>query len=96
MPPTHEAEARAALDAAERLRPDAILLDIGLPRLNGFEVCRRIREQPWGKDVVVIALTGWGQEVDRRRSQESGFDHHIVKPVEHATLVKLLERDDRG
>ena len=86
----------AALDAAERLRPDAILLDIGLPRLNGFEVCRRIREQPWGKDVVVIALTGWGQEVDRRRSQESGFDHHIVKPVEHATLVKLLERDDRG
>ncbi len=86
----------AALDAAERLRPDTILLDIGLPRLNGFEVCRRIREQPWGKDVVVIALTGWGQEVDRRRSQESGFDHHIVKPVEHATLVKLLERDDRG
>ena len=85
----------AALDAAERLRPDTILLDIGLPRLNGFEVCRRIREQPWGKDVVVIALTGWGQEVDRRRSQESGFDHHIVKPVEHSTLVKLLERDDR-
>jgi CheY-like chemotaxis protein len=86
----------AALDAAERLRPDTILLDIGLPRLNGFEVCRRIREQPWGKEIVVIALTGWGQEVDRRRSQESGFDHHIVKPVEHATLVKLLERDDRG
>jgi signal transduction histidine kinase/ActR/RegA family two-component response regulator len=86
----------AALDAAERLRPDVILLDIGLPRLNGFEVCRRIRQQPWGKDVVVIALTGWGQEVDRRRSHESGFDHHIVKPVEHETLVKLLERDDRG
>ncbi len=85
----------AALDAAERLRPDTILLDIGLPRLNGFEVCRRIREQPWGKGIVVIALTGWGQEVDRRRSHESGFDHHIVKPVEHATLVKLLERDDR-
>jgi signal transduction histidine kinase len=86
----------AALDAAERLRPDVILLDIGLPRLNGFEVCRRIRQQPWGKDVVVIALTGWGQEVDRRRSHESGFDHHIVKPVEHEALVKLLERDDRG
>jgi signal transduction histidine kinase/CheY-like chemotaxis protein len=80
----------AALEAAERLRPDVILLDIGLPKVNGFEACRRIRERPWGKDMVLIALTGWGHEIDRRRSQESGFDHHIVKPVEHAALVKLL------
>jgi CheY-like chemotaxis protein len=58
--------------------------------VNGFEACRRIRERPWGKDMVLIALTGWGHEIDRRRSQESGFDHHIVKPVEHAALVKLL------
>jgi signal transduction histidine kinase len=85
----------AALEAAERLRPDVILLDIGLPRMNGFEACRQIRQQPWGQDVVIIALTGWGQDGDRRRSQESGFDHHIVKPVEHATLVELLERDWR-
>jgi signal transduction histidine kinase/CheY-like chemotaxis protein len=79
-----------AVEAAERLRPDVILLDIGLPRMNGFEACRQIRQRPWSKDVVIIALTGWGQDVDRRRSQESGFDHHVVKPVEHAALVKLL------
>ena len=89
---THVAhDGLAAIDAAERLRPDVILLDIGLPKVNGFEACRQIRQRPWGKDVVIIALTGWGQDVDRRRSQESGFDHHIVKPVEHAALVKLLE-----
>jgi signal transduction histidine kinase/ActR/RegA family two-component response regulator len=79
-----------AVDAAERWRPDVILLDIGLPRMNGFEACRQIRQRPWSKDVVIIALTGWGQDVDRRRSQESGFDHHVVKPVEHAALIKLL------
>ena len=80
----------AAVEAADRLRPDVVLLDIGLPKVNGFEACRRIRQRPWGKNMVMIALTGWGQDVDRRRSQESGFDHHIVKPVEHAALVKLL------
>jgi signal transduction histidine kinase/ActR/RegA family two-component response regulator len=88
---THVAhDGLAAVEAADRLRPDVILLDIGLPKINGFEACRRIRQRPWGRDIVVIALTGWGQEVDRRRSRESGFDHHIVKPVEHAALVKLL------
>jgi signal transduction histidine kinase/ActR/RegA family two-component response regulator len=79
-----------AVDAAERLRPDVILLDIGLPKMNGFEACRQIRQRPWSKDVVIIALTGWGQDVDRQRSRESGFDHHVVKPVEHEMLVKLL------
>ena len=67
-----------------------VLLDIGLPKLNGYEACRRIREQPWGKDMVLIALTGWGQEEDRRRSQEAGFDHHMVKPVDPTALMKLL------
>jgi CheY-like chemotaxis protein len=79
-----------ALAAAESFRPDAILLDIGLPVVNGYDVCRRIREQPWGKDVVLIALTGWGQESDRSRSQDAGFDHHLVKPVEHEALLNLL------
>ena len=88
---THVAhDGLAALEMAERVRPDVILLDIGLPKLNGFEACRQIRQRPWGKDIVLIALTGWGQEIDRRRSRESGFDHHIVKPVEHAALVKIL------
>ena len=70
--------------------PTCILLDIGMPRLNGYDTCRRIREQPWGKNVVLVALTGWGQEEDRRRSQEAGFNEHLVKPVEPAALEKLL------
>jgi len=80
----------AALEAAEKHRPDLVLLDIGLPNLNGYEVCRRIREQPWGKDMTLIALTGWGQEDDRRRSHEAGFDGHLVKPVNYAALMTLL------
>lgn len=84
----HDGE--AALAAAGQLRPDAILLDIGLPKLNGYEVARRIRSQPWGADVVLVALTGWGQDEDRRQSQEAGFNGHLVKPVDHAALMKLL------
>ncbi len=80
----------AAIAAAESLRPAMILLDIGLPGLNGFDVCQRVREQSWGKDIVVIALTGWGQESDRHRSREAGFHHHLVKPVEHEVLLSLL------
>jgi CheY-like chemotaxis protein/two-component sensor histidine kinase len=79
-----------AIEVAERFRPDAILLDVGLPKLNGYEVCRRIREQPWGKDMVLVALTGWGQEEDRRRSEEAGFDTHMVKPPDQDTLLKIL------
>jgi CheY-like chemotaxis protein/two-component sensor histidine kinase len=79
-----------AIEAAERLRPDAVLLDIGLPKLNGFDVCRHIRQQAWGKDVVLIALTGWGQDEDRQRSTEAGFDAHLVKPVDHEALMGLL------
>jgi PAS domain S-box-containing protein len=80
----------AALEAAERFRPDVVLLDIRMPKLNGYDACRRIREQPWGKDMVLIALTGWGQEEDQRRTEEAGFDSHLVKPVDPAALNKLL------
>jgi PAS domain S-box-containing protein len=80
----------SALEAAKRLRPDVMLLDIGLPRMNGYEVCRRIREEPWGRTVTIVALTGWGQEEDRHRSQEVGFDAHMVKPVDVEALLKLL------
>jgi PAS domain S-box-containing protein len=79
-----------AIEAAERLRPDLMLLDIGLPRMNGYEVCTRIRQERWGRDLVVVALTGWGQEEDRQRSREAGFDAHLVKPVDHDHLAKLL------
>ncbi|MGH8468864.1 MAG: ATP-binding protein [Gammaproteobacteria bacterium] len=88
---THTAyDGLEAVEAAATVRPDVILLDIGLPKLNGYEACRRIREQPWGKNMVLVALTGWGQEEDRRKSREAGFDGHIVKPVDHAALTKLL------
>ena len=78
------------VETAASFRPDVILLDIGMPRLNGYDACRRIREQPWGKNVIIVALTGWGQDEDKRRSREAGFDGHLVKPVEPAALEKLL------
>jgi len=67
-----------------------ILLDIGMPRLNGYDACRRLREQPWGSGIYIVALTGWGQEEDKRRSREAGFDHHLVKPVDPIALEQLL------
>ena len=79
-----------ALEVAVAFRPDVMFLDIGMPKLNGFEVCRRLRQQAWGKDMLVIALTGWGQEEDKRLSMEAGFDFHMVKPVLPAALEKLL------
>ena len=68
-----------------------ILLDIGLPRINGFEAGRQIRQQQGDGEVVLVALTGWRQDVDRRRSLEAGFDFHLVKPVELSALEKILE-----
>jgi PAS domain S-box-containing protein len=79
-----------AVEVAGEFRPDVVLLDIGLPKMNGYEVAEKIREQPWGKAMVLVALTGWGQEEDRRRSREAGFDHHLIKPVEPDALLKLL------
>ena len=62
-----------------------------MPKLNGYEVCRRLRQQDWGRHMTVIALTGWGQEQDRRRTTEAGFNHHLVKPADPVALLKLLE-----
>ena len=88
---THMAhDGTRGLAEAERLRPDLVLLDIGLPGLNGYEVCRRIRETPWGKDLAVVALTGWGQEEDRARSKDAGFSAHLVKPVDFVALMRTL------
>jgi PAS domain S-box-containing protein len=78
------------LECAQQLRPDVILLDLGLPQLNGLEIARRIREQPWGKEIFLLAVTGYGQEADRRRSLEAGFDYHMVKPINFTDLKKLL------
>jgi PAS domain S-box-containing protein len=83
------------VELAEAYRPDLIVLDIGLPKLNGLDACRRIRERPWAKNVVIAAATGWGQDEDRRRSEEAGFDHHLVKPVDAAVLGALLTKGKR-
>ncbi len=89
---THTAhDGLAAVEAAEQFRPDMILLDIGLPKMNGYDTCRYIRGQAWSGGMEIVALTGWGQEEDRRRSKEAGFDHHMVKPVEIPAIEKLLE-----
>jgi CheY-like chemotaxis protein len=79
-----------ALDVAAAFRPDLIVLDIGMPRLNGYETARRIRHQPWGKNTILVALTGWGQVDDRQKSHDAGFDKHMVKPVDLAALEELL------
>jgi signal transduction histidine kinase/CheY-like chemotaxis protein len=84
-------DGEAAFAAAERFRPDLMLLDIGLPKINGHDVCQRIRLQPWGRAMRIIAQTGWGQDADRLRSQHAGFDSHLVKPVDPAELTALIE-----
>ncbi len=79
-----------ALAAAEGFRPEAIVLDVSLPDWDGLELARRIRSAPWGRNVLLIAYTGWGHPDARHRSHEAGFDHHLVKPVDLAELAKLL------
>jgi PAS domain S-box-containing protein len=79
-----------AIATAERWRPDAVLLDIGLPGMNGYEACRRIRQHPWGQRMFLVALTGWGQEEDRQKSEQAGFNTHMVKPPDYDALLKLL------
>jgi len=84
------ADGEDAVKAAEAFRPDVAVLDIGMPRLDGNEAARRIRATEWGRRTVLIALTGWGQAEDRRRTAEAGFDVHITKPVDPSTLDALL------
>ena len=80
-----------AVETAMRMRPDVVILDIGMPRMNGYDAARRIREQEPNRSALLIAITGWGQDLDRRRSLEAGFDHHLIKPVEAEVLDKLLQ-----
>jgi len=79
-----------AVDLFARVRPEVVILDIGMPGLSGHEVARRIREQSGGQDVTLIAVTGWGQKADKDRALASGFDHHFTKPVEPDMLSALL------
>jgi CheY-like chemotaxis protein len=79
-----------ALETAPRLQPDIVLLDLMMPELDGYEVARRIRKQPWGQNLLLIALSGWGHEEHRRKTQEAGFDRHVTKPADLATLHAVL------
>jgi CheY-like chemotaxis protein len=80
----------SALDAARAYRPQVVLLDIGLPGLNGYEVAQRLRSDPITKDVLLVAVSGYGQDEDRRRSRQAGFDHHLVKPVDLIALQRIM------
>jgi len=79
-----------AIQAAESYLPQVVLLDLGLPRMSGYEVAQHLRNQPWGADLLLVAVTGWGLQTHRQQSQEAGFDHHLIKPVDWAALEKLL------
>jgi CheY-like chemotaxis protein len=84
-------DGRRAVEESEAFRPDVALLDIGMPGLDGYEVARLIRSKPWGAGIVLIALTGWGDEEDVRRSREAGFDRHLLKPIDIAPLREALD-----
>jgi CheY-like chemotaxis protein len=83
-------DGQEAVEAAAQFKPDVVVLDIGMPGLNGYEAARRVRAESWGKDIMLIALTGWGQAEDRSRAQEAGFDHHMTKPTDPMAFAKVL------
>lgn len=83
-------DGQQALEVGAQLKPDAVLLDLGMPKLNGFETCERMRHEAWGRAICIVALTGWGQDEDRRRTKEAGFNAHLVKPADPGKLTELL------
>jgi DNA-binding response OmpR family regulator len=93
----HGDEVRVAYDGEEALfaeqefKPDVLLLDIGMPKLSGYDVARRVRDAR-GSEVLIVAITGWGQEEDRQRARDAGFDHHFTKPVDYAVLLDLIDK----
>ena len=90
-------DGQIAIELAKSFRPHVVLLDIGLPQMNGYEICQRMRNEPVLKDTVFVAQTGWGQKEHRERSKEAGFDHHLVKPIDMKALENiLLELDKTG
>ena len=83
-------DGEAAVQAATEFQPDVVVLDIGLPKLNGYEACRRIRQQTTGRRMIIIALTGWSRDEDRKLTREAGFDYHVVKPVSPNSMWTLI------
>jgi CheY-like chemotaxis protein len=86
----------SALDLLAQYHPTVVLLDIGMPGMDGYEVARRIRSQPNGDQFLLIALTGWGQEDDRQRSRQAGFDHHLLKPADLSALKAIVALPSSG
>jgi CheY-like chemotaxis protein len=99
---TMGAQVRTALSASDALGigpdflPDVVLLDLGMPDVDGFEAARQIRQTAWGRRVHLVALTGWGQDKDRQRTKQAGFDRHLTKPAEPAELESVLAQSPRG
>jgi CheY-like chemotaxis protein len=95
----HETETasdgEAALSVADQMLPEVMLLDLGMPRLNGFELAAKVRQRPWGNQTMLIALTGWGQAEMRQRSLAAGFNHHLTKPVDYQLLKNILNANPR-
>jgi CheY-like chemotaxis protein len=89
-------EGVTAVELAELWHPGVVLLDLGLPNISGHEVARRLRREAWGRSMRLIAITGWGQEDDRRKSRDAGFDEHLTKPVDPDALLGLITRLVRG
>ena len=85
-------DGRSAIDATRTFRPEVILLDIGMPGMDGHDTCRQLRQLPWAQGITIVALTGWGQEQARRESREAGFDLHFVKPVNPDHILEALAR----
>ena len=85
-----------AVAIAEQFRPHAIFMDVGMPRLNGYAATQRIREQEWGREIIIVALTGWGQQSDREQSQAAGCDDHLVKPASAASLQRVLDEAEKA
>jgi DNA-binding response OmpR family regulator len=81
----------AAFELAKRVRPQIAVLDIGMPDLSGYDVARRIRTEAWGKEVQLIAVTGWGQDSDKRMADLAGFDHHLTKPIDPTEIAALID-----
>ena len=84
-------DGRMALEIAAEFRPHVVLMDIGMPGMNGYQAAKLLRAQPWGEHITLVALTGWGQDEDKRRTREAGFDAHLVKPARQADLARVLE-----
>ena len=88
----HAADGPTAITLVQEWQPEVILLDVGLPGIDGYEVARRIRQQPWGEKICLIAATGWGQDKDKALAEEAGFDYHLTKPINFQELGQLLSK----